>query len=161
MEASIATSEAELATVRSSFKTEIAELRAQLKTAGEIHVIQCCEDNDIQSELDLMRQYYEGLNAKLTTEVAIKKKEVKVVKQEVTVDCSAEIEATQLEFNSISMRIAALKMELQQLQNSKSVLTQKYESNAVAFKAECDIKGGLVAVAEGEHKTLKEQMAEQ
>lgn len=52
-------------------------------------------------------------------------------------------------------------MELQQLQNTKTLLTQKMQSNSIAYKAEIDIKGGLVAIAEGEYKTLKEQMAEQ
>jgi len=161
MKSEISIKEAELSTTKSAFKTEIADLRLKVKNSGEIHVIQCCEDNDIQVELDRMRNYYENLNQKMCVDF-VTKKQVKVVQEQVAVvDNSAEIASVSIEISSLSTRVSILQMELQQLTNTKTSLTAKQVENVAGYKAEYAIKEAQCIAAESDYKNLKLAMVAQ
>lgn len=161
MKSEISIKEEELKTTRSAFKTEIADLRLKVKNSGEIHVIQCCEDNDIQVELDRMRNYYESLNQKMCVDF-VSKKQTKVVQEKVAVvDNSAEIESVSVEISSLSTRVSILKMELQQLTNTNASLTTKQSENQAEYKAEYAIKELQCVAGETDYKNLKLAMVAQ
>ena len=161
MKTEISAKEEELKTLKTSLKAEIVDLKAQIKNAGEIHVIQCCEDNDIQVELDRMRNYYESLNKQMLLDLVAKKKEVKQVtkteEEVVVVDTSA----VELEVSTMTTRVSQLKMELEALTFSNTKLKTKQQEALASYKAEYALVEQQVVSAETDYKDLKAAMAAQ